>query len=259
ARLEMGYLYLNTDKIKEAIREFKMVTVLNPNSPESFKALGIALTENNKFIEAEKVLRSAIKSFNKQKNYGLQVALSQLLIASGDQTSDLSFYEQALKEINTAIYINPDDAACLFYIGLINFKLGDYKNSLAGFRKCLIKDGKYLEAELNEKKIKGMLQKQKALIRSSRSSSFFLTTIFLLQLIFVWILYFKTTKMTSAMIGILVPVLSGLLIISILLPWLSRFKMAGIEAELSDAKPKELLASGPKGEIVLYNSSRKSF
>jgi tetratricopeptide (TPR) repeat protein len=259
AHLEMGYLYLNTDRIKEAIREFRIITVLNPNNPESFKALGIALTENSKFIEAEKVLRSAIKSFNKQKNYGLHVALSQLLIASGDQTNDLSFYEEALKEIYVAMHINPNDASCLFYVGLINFKLGDYKNSLVSFRKCLKQDGKYLEAELNEKKIKGMLQKQKALIRSSRSSSFFLTTIFLLQLIFVWILYFKTTKMTSTMIGILVPILSGLLIISILLPWLSRFKMSGIEAELSDAKPKESLASGPKGDIVLYNSSRKPF
>ncbi|MEO6329473.1 MAG: tetratricopeptide repeat protein, partial [Ginsengibacter sp.] len=51
ARLEMGYLYLYTDKIKDAIREFRIVTMTEPDNPESFKALGIALTEDKNFIE----------------------------------------------------------------------------------------------------------------------------------------------------------------------------------------------------------------
>ena len=258
ARLEMGYLYLNTDKIKEAIREFKTVSMMDPNSSESFKALGIALTENKNFIEAEKVLRSAIKIFDEQKSYGLHLALSQLLTLYGDQMNNPSYYEEALKEVQNAIRIKPDDASCYFYSGIIRFKLEDYKNSLNFFSKCLKQDAKYLEAELNSKRIKEIMQKEKALVRSSKFSSFFLTFIFLVQLVFVWFLYLHTEKMTSAIISILVPILSGLLIISVLLPWLSRFKMSGIEADLTDTKPKESLASGPKGEMMLSNNFRNA-
>jgi len=256
AHLEMGYLNLNTDKIKDAIREFRMATIMDPSNPESFKALGIALTENKNFIEAEKVFRNAINLFDKKKCSGLHLALSQLLTTLGDQTNNSSFYEEALKEVHNAICIKPDKE-CYFYNGILRYKLEDYKNSLISFNNCLRQDKKYLEAELNANRIKDLMRKEKTLIKSSRSSSVFLTSIFLMQLVFIWIVYFNTTKITSGMVSVLVPVLSGLLIISVLLPWLSRFKLSGIEAELNNPNPKESLASGPKGEMIMSNNLRK--
>ncbi|MEO6328905.1 MAG: hypothetical protein ABIO55_08235, partial [Ginsengibacter sp.] len=208
---------------------------------------------------AEKVLRNAIKLFDLKKRSDLHLALSQLLTLLGDQTNNASFYEDALKEVQNAISIKPDNASCYFYNGIIRFKLEDYKNSLINFNQCLKQDKKFLEAELNAKRIKGLIQKEKTLIRSSRSSSIFLTSIFLAQLVAIWILYFNGTKITSGMLSVLVPILSGLLIISVLLPWLSRFKLSGIEAELNDPKPKEALASGPKGEMIMSNNLRKLF
>lgn len=257
--LEMGSLYLHTGKIKDAIREYKRVTMIEPNNPEGFRALGIALTENKDLIEAEKVLRSAIKLFDESKRYGLHLALAQLLILSGDQTGNSPFYGEALKEVHNAIHIKPDDATCYFLSGIIRFKLEDYGNALKNFKDCLRQDDKFIEAELNANRIREMIKQERKQLKSSRFASFFLTAIFLFQLIFAWFLYFRTTKITPAMISVLVPVLSGLLILSILLPWLNRFKLSGIEAELSDPKPKDSLASGPKGEMLISNSLRKAF
>lgn len=259
AHLEMGYLYLNTDKNREAIREFKTVSMMDPDNPESFKALGIALTENKNFIEAEKVLRNAIKTFDEQKSYELHLALSHLLTLYGDQMNNSIYYEEALEEVQKAIRIKPADAYCFFNSGIIKFKLEDYKTSSKFFKRCFEDDILGVEAKLNSKRIEEIEKKGKALVRSSKFSSFFLTIIFLVQLVFVWFLYLNTTKMTSAIISILVPILSGLLIISVLLPWLSRFKMSGIEADLSDPKPKESLASGPKGEMIMSNNFRNAF
>jgi hypothetical protein len=61
---------------------------------------------------------------------------------------------------------------------------------------------------------------------------------------------------TSTMITVLTPVCLGLLVVAVVLPQLSKLKLTGLEAELSEPKPKEALESGPKGEIGFGNASR---
>jgi predicted Zn-dependent protease len=60
AHIEIGDLYLQTEEVKEAIREFRMAAVIDPHNPVSFKALAIALMENNKLSEAKRALRNCI-------------------------------------------------------------------------------------------------------------------------------------------------------------------------------------------------------
>jgi hypothetical protein len=50
------------------------------------------------------------------------------------------------------------------------------------------------------------------------------------------------------MITVLAPVCLGLLVVSVLLPSLTKLKLTGLEAELSEPKPKAV-AGGPKGQI----------
>jgi hypothetical protein len=57
------------------------------------------------------------------------------------------------------------------------------------------------------------------------------------------------------MITVLVPICLGLVVVSILLPSLSKLKLTGLEAELSQPTAKEALASGPKGEIGFGSGS----
>lgn len=257
ARLETGYLYFYTNKIKDAIREFKRSIMLDANNPESHKALGIALMEDENIMESEKVLRTAINRYDGKNCNGLHIALAQLLLRNGDQAINDNYYKDALKEIQTAIRLKPANPSNYFYNGIIKFKLEDYQAALTCFKLCLKYDKDFIEADLNARKIKAILDRNKTLFKSSKFPSIFLTIIFLAQLILVWILYLKTEKITLVSISVLVPILSGLLIISILLPWLSKFKMSGIEAELSARNPKENLATGPKGEMILVTSFSK--
>ena len=89
-------------------------------------------------------------------------------------------------------------------------------------------------------------------------ASIFLAIIFLTQLIALWIFRLRTEKITDTMLTVLVPILLGLIVVAVLLPWLSRLKMTGLEAELSEPTPKESLSSGPKGEIGFSSASPKS-
>ena len=257
ARLEMGYFYLYTNKLKDAAREFKRSIILDANNPETFRALAIALMEDNNMMEAERVLRRAINQYDGKHCNGLHITLAQLLIKCGDQGINETYYKDALKEIQIATKIKPDNPSNYFYNGILRFKLEDYSTALTCFRQCLDFDKHFIEAELNSIKIQDILQRNKTLVKFSKFPSIFLTIVFLAQLILVWVLYLKTEKITVVTVSVLVPILSGLLIISILLPWLSKFKMSGIEAELNAQNPKDNLATGPKGEMILVTALSK--
>jgi len=258
AHIEIGDLYLQTEEVKEAIREFRMAAVIDPHNPVSFKALAIALMENNKLSEAKRALRNAIRLLDESKRWELHLTLCRLLTRIGDETNDLQFYEEALKEVSTAIRLKPQHPAPYFHGGIVRFKLEDYRNALNNFRRCLREDEHHLEAELNARRVRSLIRREKARSRGSIFSSIFLVIIFLTQLIALWILRFRTEKITDTMLTVLVPILLGLMVVAVLLPWLSRFKMTGFEAELPEPTPKESLPSGPKGEIGFSSASPRS-
>jgi tetratricopeptide (TPR) repeat protein len=258
ARIEMGNFYLQTEKVRDAIREFRSAAVIDPQNPDSIKALAIALMEDDKLIEAEKVLRNAIRVLDESKRWELHLTLCRLLTRIGDETKDVQFYEEALKEVSTAIRLKPQHPAPYFHGGIVRFKLEDYKNALHNFRRSLKEDGDYLEAELNARRVRSLIRREKARSRASLFATIFLAIIFLTQLIALWILRFRTDKIPDTMLTVLVPILLGLMVVAVLLPWLSRLKMTGLEAELSEPTPKEALPSGPKGEIGFSSASPKS-
>jgi tetratricopeptide (TPR) repeat protein len=250
AREELGNLYLQTDNINEAIREFRLATVIDPQNPSSFNGLAIALIENLKLLEAEKVLRNAIRKLDNAKRWPLHLTLCRLLTILGDQTSDLQFYEDALKEVNTAIRLRPDHPSPYFYSGIVRFKLEDYRNSLNSFKNCLKEDEFHYEAQLNERRVRALIRKDRVRSRGSRLASLFLVVVFLLQLIVLWFIrYYHPEKISDLIFTVLAPILLGLIVVSVLLPWLSRLKMTGLEATLSEQSPKETLNNGPRGEI----------
>jgi hypothetical protein len=65
----------------------------------------------------------------------------------------------------------------------------------------------------------------------------------------------KSVIVTGTMLTIVVPLCLGLIVVSVLLPSLTRLKVTGLEAELSQQQGKETPASGPKGQIGFSSSS----
>jgi tetratricopeptide (TPR) repeat protein len=249
--LEMGSLCAQQEKPKEAILEFRQATALDPTNPEFTRALAISLLENGKANEAELLLRQAIKNLDESKGWRLHLALSQVLVKIAEDSSDPTLMGEALKEVNSALRLQSDQADPHFYSGIVRFKLDDLPGSLRAFRRCHEIDKNRIEAELNAKRVQAMIRDSRVRSTASLAASFVVGTVTLCQLAGLWFLHLRYGEkgpVSSTMITVLVPVCLGLLVVSVLLPSLTKLKLTGLEAELSEPKPKAV-AGGPKGQI----------
>jgi tetratricopeptide (TPR) repeat protein len=112
---------------------------VDSNAEDPPRGLAIALMRVGEFGEAERVLRNAITSLDKAKRWQLHLTLSQLLTSLGDETDDPQLYEEAIKEVNEAILLNPRHPDPYVYAGVVRFKLDDYGKAHKNFRACLRK------------------------------------------------------------------------------------------------------------------------
>jgi tetratricopeptide (TPR) repeat protein len=232
--------------------------MLDPYNPRSIIGLAVTLMEGNKLAEAETVLRNGIRFLDKAKRWELHLTLCRLLTHIGDDTGDHQYYSEALEEVSTAIRLKPEHSAPYFHGGIVLFKLEDYRGALRHFRRCKPEDEYCREAKLNEKRVRIHLHREGS--RVSRVASLSLAVICLLQLAGLWIALLRTpSKVSTTMLTVLIPILLALIVVSVLLPWLSRLKVTGLEAELNAPGPKESLTSGPRGEIGFGSALPKSF
>jgi len=86
--LEMGNLHAHMEKPGKAIAEFRQAAVLDPDSPDFVRTLAIALLESGKSLEAESILRRAIRKMRELRRWKLHLALSQVLVKLFDDTGD---------------------------------------------------------------------------------------------------------------------------------------------------------------------------
>ena len=259
--LQLGNLYLQTDRLKDATSEFRQAAAIDPTHPGAPQALAISLMESGKVVEAESVLRNAIRRFDEFKRWRLHLTLCQVLTQMAEETGNGALFEEALKEVNVALHLKPQHADPHFHAGIVRFKLGDYRGSLQAFQRCQEIDKSRVDAEINARRMLALIRQEKTRSRASEIASFFVGFVVFLQLVVIWMLrwLYGNAIVTTTMITVLVPVCLGLLVVSVVLPWLSKLKLTGLEAELSEPKPKEALASGPGGsgsEIGFANASR---
>jgi tetratricopeptide (TPR) repeat protein len=246
--LEQGNLYNQTDEPKKALLEFRQAAMLDPASADFARALAISLLDNNKATEAENLLRYAIRNVDEIRRWKLHLALSQVLVQLAEDTGNSDLLNDALKEVNSALRLRPSHADPHFCNGIVRFKLEDLGGSLKAFRRCCELDPERVEAETNAKRIQAMMREETIRSRASLVASLVVGVVALCQLIGLWIVRLRGGPVTDVTITVLVPVCLGLLVVSVLLPSLTKLKLTGLEAELSEPKPKAV-AAGPKGEI----------
>jgi tetratricopeptide (TPR) repeat protein len=249
--LELGNLYAQKEEPRKAILEFRQAIVLDPASPDFPQALAISLLVNDKAMEAESVLRHAIRNLDEFKRWKLHLVLSQVLTQLAEDTSDPTLMGEALKEVNTALRLMSAQADPHFYDGIVRFKMDDFSGSLRAFRRCNEIDPSRIEAEINAKRVQALIREDKTRSKASLVASMIVGITALCQLGGLWFLRLQggdKSVVTPVMITVLVPVCLGLLVVSVLLPSLTKLKLTGLEAELSEPKPKAVVA-GPKGQI----------
>ncbi len=249
AFVELGNLHLRTGRLESAVRQYRRAAALDPRSPDAWKGLAIALTERNDLDEAESVLRQAIHRLDGPCRWSLHLQLARLLSRQADDADNERLYQEALEEVRCAIRLRPGHAEPHFQAGLVRWKLDDLAGARTSFRRCLQADPQHLAAQVNEARLRELL-KDRRHSRISRAASLSLAALVLVQLVVVWVLHVWTDKVSNSMITALVPILFGLLVVAVALPWLSRLKMTGLEAELSEPQAKDTVAAGPKGAVL---------
>lgn len=248
---QLGYLLLATDHTSEAIQSFRQAVTFDPKQAEYHRTYAVALIENDKYAEAEAALTRGLRQVSGKERWQLHLTLSQLFTRMGNASNDPLLYRRALEEINLALNLNPKVPDANFQHGIVRFKLNDYHSALTSFQKCLRENKDHLEADLNARRIEALIQQERANERTSRPERLVLGAILLAQLIGLWYLFLILGRISEAAMLVLVPLLLGLLIVSMMLPWLNRIKLSGLEADLSEPKTKDSLDLGPKGSFIM--------
>lgn len=249
--LELGNLYAQKEEPRKAILEFRQAMFLDPANPDYPRALALSLLENDKAMEAESVLRHALRNLDEFKRWKLHLALSQVLTRMAEDTNDPNLMGEALKEVSTALRLKTAQSDPHFYDGIVRFRMDDFSGSLRAFRRCHEIDPDRVEAEINAKRVQAMIRDDETRRKAGLVASLTVGITALAQLAGLWYLRLQggdKSSVTPAMITVLVPVCLGLLVVSVLLPSLTKLKLTGLEAELSEPKPKAV-AAGPKGQI----------
>lgn len=255
AHLELGNLYVQTEQTRKAIPEFRRAAALNPNDPDPRWALAIALMQSGRISESERMLRTAIKQVDHSERWKLHLALCQLLTRLGDETGDRQFYEDGLQQANRAIELKSNDWRTHFHAGIVRFKMEDYDGALNDFKLSSKADDNQLDAQLNIRRLEALMAREHERSRVGRRESLVLTGFFVFYLGFLWWLYIGGKVQNSLML-VMNPVLLGLIVVAMMLPWLTRFKMSGFEADLSTPAPKEVLAPTPRPVITFSKADQ---
>jgi tetratricopeptide (TPR) repeat protein len=253
-RLELGNLYLQAEQPKDALLKFREAAALEPDNEAAHRGMAIALMKSKDFNEASRVLREAIARLDSSRSWQLHLTLSQLWTELGDQSEDQELYKDAGREVTIAIKLQPDHPDPHFYAGVIWYKLEDYPRSLKSFQRCLDISPNHFDAAQNKKRVRALIQKQRAGAQAGLWAGRLLSLGCIAALAGLWFLYFRTQgKISETTLATLTPILLALAFVGLLLPHLIRLKLPGVEAELS--QPKEKISAGPSGTVGFGSGS----
>jgi tetratricopeptide (TPR) repeat protein len=247
AHVELGNLHLEMENAREAVRAFRRAVALEPGNDDASRALALGLMRADDFAEAETVLRRALRRADPARRWRLHLTLSQLLSRRADRPGDVAqFYEEALREANTSLHLK-EYAETYFQSGYVRAKLDDYRGALRMFERCLELDAENFEAERWVNRLRDLLRQRRVQTRGGVWGTILLGVLALVQLGVAWWFYFNQ-RISETTLAVLVPILLGLGVLAFLLPWLTKFKLPGLEAEMS--QPKEAVSTGPTGVLA---------
>ena len=175
-----------------------------------------------------------------------------MLIALGDETGIKSWYEQALEESNEGLKRAPDDVDARFIRGVAEFKLGREQQALSLFRK-LAGEGRspgelaaYIHAAETEVETARRHKRVGVVWR------ILLALAAAANLVGLWWAFIAGRLSEGVLVGS-VPLLLGVIGVAALLPHLTRFKVATVEAQLEvlayDVRQETL--SGPSFHVAV--------
>ena len=263
AHVELGHLQIQRDiedpsakHGADAVRHFRQARQIDPANGSASLGLALALTRSaGDFTEAEEVLHQALRRPDCDlPRWQLLVAVAKLLIGRGDATQGRQFYTDALAHAQEAIARAAGEAEPYFVAAVARYKLaetaGDFpakpaqrRRAVRDLRRCVQIDPGNVEAQRSLR----IMEESLRITRSSTRGSAVVVSIGVATLLALWIAFFLSDKITGVMLMTLTPVLVGLVVIGLVLPFLIRLKLpGGVEADLTASIRQ--ISSGPTGE-----------
>ena len=135
-----GNLFYNLNKFEEAEKEYREAIKINPDYADAHNNLGALLQNLKRYEEAEKEYREAIRI---NPNYA--DAHNNL----GILLKNLKRYEEAEKEFREAIKINPNDADAHNNLGILLQNLNRYEEAENEYREVIKINPDYADAHYN--------------------------------------------------------------------------------------------------------------
>ncbi|MBO5237015.1 MAG: tetratricopeptide repeat protein [Spirochaetaceae bacterium] len=140
-RKQIAQLYLRFNQPDEALKEYLLLTKLEPRNPECFFNAAKLFEQKNKSDQALNFYQQTIRL--DKKHTKAHAALGMLLYRAKQ-------FNEAKKEINLAISLNPNEFSTYFYLGKILKEGKDYPGAVDAFEKAM-RDPEFKQRALLER------------------------------------------------------------------------------------------------------------
>jgi len=147
AQNTLGTVLLRQGHVPEAVEHFQRTLAEDPHHINALSNMGLVFSRQGKFVEAEEFYRRAANV------PGPHVARS--LANLGGVLLDEGKPAEAVKSINRALELEPNNARALNYLGVAKLKEGNRAEAAAFFKKALAAMPDYAEARTNLQKAEG--------------------------------------------------------------------------------------------------------
>ena len=246
--IESANLRLLRNQPEEAAICFRRALRLDPKNLDAATGLATSLLAAGKAADAETVVRENIGRATGAKRAGLLLMLAKALCARFDISADTGLLAQAMQAVGQTRQLRPATAESFFQEGVIQTKLGQYRDAYAAFVKCQKMDSSLTQASLNASQVRLLIKEERKGIRFTEAKSWILFLLLLGQLLALWHFRLQNDKLVNdTLITVLVPICLGLMIVAFLMPSLTKFSVTGIAVELAPA-PSAAESKGPKGK-----------
>ena len=140
-RKQIAQLYFKFNQPEEALKEYLLLTKLEPNNAENFYNAGKIFEQRNK---SDQALSAYQKTIQLNKRHVKAHAALGLLLFKGKQ------YGEAKKEIDYAIRLSPETFSSYYYLGKILKESKDFAGAVNAFEKSL-RDPEFKQRSLIER------------------------------------------------------------------------------------------------------------
>ncbi len=140
-RKQIAQLYFKFNQPEEALKEYLLLTKLEPNNAENFYNAGKIFEQRSK---SEQALQFYQKTISLNKRHVKAHAALGLLLFKGKN------YVDARKEIDYAIKLSPETFSSYYYLGKILKESKDYIGAINSFEKAL-RDPEFKQRALIER------------------------------------------------------------------------------------------------------------